>query len=32
MNKTVYPKLDETVYSCRLSCGLTVAVDRKSVV
>jgi predicted Zn-dependent peptidase len=29
MNKTVYPKLDETVYSCRLSCGLTVAVVPK---
>ena len=29
MNKSFYPKLDETVYRCRLSCGLTVAVVPK---
>ena len=29
MNKTYYPKLDETVYECRLGCGLQIKVVPK---
>ena len=30
MKKQYYPQLDETLYTCRLENGLTVAVDAES--